>query len=25
VRLTYFVNGTYKSWTERRDLLRPLV
>lgn len=25
VRLTYFVNGVYKSWTEHRDLLRPLV
>jgi peptidoglycan/xylan/chitin deacetylase (PgdA/CDA1 family) len=25
VRLTYFVNGTYRSWTENRDLLRPLV
>jgi len=25
LRLTYFVNGTYRSWTENRDLLRPLV
>jgi len=25
VRLTYFVNGTYRSWLENRDLLRPLV
>jgi peptidoglycan-N-acetylglucosamine deacetylase len=25
VRLTYFVNGTYRSWTENRNLLRPLV
>jgi peptidoglycan-N-acetylglucosamine deacetylase len=25
VRLTYFVNGPYRSWTENRDLLRPLV
>jgi peptidoglycan/xylan/chitin deacetylase (PgdA/CDA1 family) len=25
VRLTYFVNGIYRSWTENRDLLRPLV
>ena len=25
VRLTYFVNGAYRSWTENRDLLRPLV
>jgi peptidoglycan-N-acetylglucosamine deacetylase len=25
VRLTYFVNGRYKSWTENLDLLRPLV
>ncbi len=25
VRLTYLVNGTYKSWTEHRDLPRPLV
>src|SRR5262249_59480326 len=25
VRLTYFVNGRYRSWTENRDLLRPLV
>jgi peptidoglycan/xylan/chitin deacetylase (PgdA/CDA1 family) len=25
IRLTYFVNGTYRSWTENRDLLRPLV
>jgi peptidoglycan/xylan/chitin deacetylase (PgdA/CDA1 family) len=25
VRLTYFVNGKYRSWTENRDLLRPLV
>jgi len=25
VRLTYFVNGIYRSWTEHRDLLRPLV
>jgi peptidoglycan/xylan/chitin deacetylase (PgdA/CDA1 family) len=23
--LTYFVNGTYRSWTENGDLLRPLV
>ena len=25
VRLTYFVNGVYRSWTENRALLRPLV
>jgi peptidoglycan-N-acetylglucosamine deacetylase len=25
VRLTYFVNGVNRSWTENRDLLRPLV
>lgn len=25
VRLTYFVNGAYRSWTDNRDLLRPLV
>lgn len=25
VRLTYFVNGMYPSWTEDKDLLRPLV
>ena len=25
VRLTYLVNGTYKSWTEHRDLPRPPV
>lgn len=25
VRLTYFVNGRYGSWTDNRDLLRPLV
>jgi peptidoglycan/xylan/chitin deacetylase (PgdA/CDA1 family) len=25
IRLTYFVNGTYYSWTENLDLLRPLV
>jgi peptidoglycan/xylan/chitin deacetylase (PgdA/CDA1 family) len=25
VRLTYFVNGVYRSWTENRDMLRPLV
>jgi peptidoglycan-N-acetylglucosamine deacetylase len=25
VRLTYFVNGRYYSWTENLDLLRPLV
>lgn len=25
VRLTYFVNGAYRSWTENGDLLRPLV
>jgi peptidoglycan-N-acetylglucosamine deacetylase len=25
VRLTYFVNGVYRSWAENRDLLRPLV
>ena len=25
VRLTYFVNGAYRSWSENRDLLRPLV
>jgi peptidoglycan/xylan/chitin deacetylase (PgdA/CDA1 family) len=25
VRLTYFVNGVYRSWTENQALLRPLV
>jgi peptidoglycan/xylan/chitin deacetylase (PgdA/CDA1 family) len=25
VRLTYFVNGTYRSWTDNLALLRPLV
>ena len=25
VRLTYFVNGTYGSWTENKEMLRPLV
>jgi peptidoglycan-N-acetylglucosamine deacetylase len=25
VRLTYFVNGTYRSWTDNLTLLRPLV
>jgi peptidoglycan-N-acetylglucosamine deacetylase len=25
VRLTFFVNGIYKSWTENLDTLRPLV
>jgi peptidoglycan-N-acetylglucosamine deacetylase len=25
VRLTYFVNGTYRSWTDNAALLRPLV
>jgi peptidoglycan-N-acetylglucosamine deacetylase len=25
VRMTYFVNGTYRSWTDNADLLRPLV
>jgi peptidoglycan/xylan/chitin deacetylase (PgdA/CDA1 family) len=25
VRLTYFVTGVYRSWTENADLLRPLV
>lgn len=25
VRLTYFVNGVYRSWTENQELLRPLV
>jgi peptidoglycan/xylan/chitin deacetylase (PgdA/CDA1 family) len=25
VRLTYFVNGTYSSWTDNLSLLRPLV
>jgi peptidoglycan/xylan/chitin deacetylase (PgdA/CDA1 family) len=25
VRLTYFVTGAYRSWTEHSDLLRPLV
>jgi peptidoglycan-N-acetylglucosamine deacetylase len=25
VRLTYFVNGTYKSWTDNLSMLRPLV
>ncbi len=24
-RMTFFVNGVYKSWTENRELLRPLV
>ncbi len=24
LRLTYFVNGTYRSWTENRYLLRPV-
>jgi peptidoglycan/xylan/chitin deacetylase (PgdA/CDA1 family) len=25
IRLTFFVNGTYGSWTDNRGLLRPLV
>jgi peptidoglycan/xylan/chitin deacetylase (PgdA/CDA1 family) len=25
VRMTYFVNGTYRSWTDNAELLRPLV
>jgi peptidoglycan-N-acetylglucosamine deacetylase len=25
IRLTYFVNGTYPSWTDNAELLRPLV
>ncbi len=25
VRLTFFVNGTYRSWTDNASLLRPLV
>ena len=25
VRMTYFVNGTYRSWTDNAVLLRPLV
>lgn len=25
IRLTYFVNGMYPSWTDHRELLRPLV
>ncbi len=25
VRLTYFVNGIYRSWTDHVDLLRPMV
>lgn len=25
IRLTYFVNGTYASWTDHAELLRPLV
>jgi len=25
LRLTYFVNGIYRSWTDHTDLLRPLV
>jgi peptidoglycan/xylan/chitin deacetylase (PgdA/CDA1 family) len=25
IRLTYFVNGVYSSWTDHVDLLRPLV
>ncbi len=25
LRLTYFVNGRYGSWTDNKDLLRPLV
>ncbi|MBV8863453.1 MAG: polysaccharide deacetylase family protein [Mycobacterium sp.] len=25
VRLTYFVNGTYRSWTDNLALLRPLI
>ena len=25
IRLTFFVNGIYKSWTENHDMLQPLV
>jgi peptidoglycan-N-acetylglucosamine deacetylase len=25
LRMTYFVNGTYRSWTDNAELLRPLV
>ncbi|HEX9178467.1 MAG TPA: polysaccharide deacetylase family protein [Mycobacterium sp.] len=25
LRFTYFVNGRYRSWTDNKDLLRPLV
>jgi len=25
MRLTFFINGMYESWTEHRDLIRPLV
>ena len=25
VRLTFFVNGTYNSWTDNKEMLRPLV
>jgi peptidoglycan/xylan/chitin deacetylase (PgdA/CDA1 family) len=25
IRLTYFVNGRYASWTDNRDLLHPLI
>jgi peptidoglycan-N-acetylglucosamine deacetylase len=25
IRMTYFVNGTYRSWTDNTELLRPLV
>ena len=25
IRMTYFVNGTYRSWTDNAELLRPLV
>jgi peptidoglycan/xylan/chitin deacetylase (PgdA/CDA1 family) len=25
IRLTYFVNGRYQSWTQHRDLISPLV
>ena len=25
IRLTYFVNGTYRSWTDNKSLLQPLV
>jgi peptidoglycan-N-acetylglucosamine deacetylase len=25
IRMTYFVNGMYRSWTEHAELLRPLV